>query len=139
MEASKRRQKYGMPHEHLYNAILKEVGKLAQDTDKETMDIYLADIRKRGMEGLISDAKVCRFTKTANKDRIRLEINLKEQVTVHVLPVIHRVLIKHAEGFYAEGAPPPGEMEKLAQKLLDEREGKAEGTVYKSAHLELVA
>ena len=64
---------------------------------------------------------------------------MKENVTAHVLPVIHKVLIKHAEGFYAEGVPPPGEMEKLVQKLLDERKGKAEGTVYKPAHLDLVA
>ena len=139
VEASKRRQKYGMPHAHLYNALLKEVGKLAVDKDKDIMDFYVADLRQRGMEGLIGDARVCKFSKTANKDRIRLELNLKESVSTHVLPVIHKTLIKHAEGFYAEGVPPPGEMEKLVQRLLDECEGNAEGTVYKPSHLELIS
>ena len=75
------------------------------------------------------------FLALATEDRVLQTLSVVETV----LPVIHQTLIKQAEGFYAEGVPPPGEMEKLVQKLLDECEGKAEGTVYKPSHLELTS
>ena len=109
----------GPPSVHQWSAAVQHAIEAAVDgTHKETLKQYWSDYVIKVPPAVISETVGCfRLRKTHNKDQVRLILSIRDS---NVEDAFVRIL-QSLGGTLRTGAAPPGELERVAQMMLEER------------------
>ena len=117
------KNKVGIPHVHIWNAMLKTLReKITDGTKAQKIDTYIESIRPIGWKGIARDVRYVRVAKMYQKEYKRLEISVRPSTTAaEVWCIMHEALLELKGAKDLEGMAPPGDLEHKLQDRLDDK------------------
>ena len=117
------KNRVGIPHVHIWNAMLKTLReKITDGTKAQKIDSYIEALRPVGWKGLARDVRYVCVAKMYQKAHKRLEISVRPStMSAEVWCIMHESLLELKGAKDLEGMAPPGDLEHKLQDWLDDK------------------
>ena len=117
------KNRMGIPHVHIWNAMLKTLReKITDGTKAQKIDGYIETLRPVGWKGIAKDVRYVRVAKTYQKEYKRLEISVRPStMSAEVWCIMHEALLELKGAKDLEGMAPPRDLEHKLQDWLDDK------------------
>lgn len=127
MEKDEKFNKFGLPHAHAWNAVIKVMTDKAvasgDEDAKKKLDEYVQVAKSQGGFNFFLDSvKVFRLFKAYDKEKIKIEVAIKDSSAEAQLWATAVTLMRGDGGRLLPGTAPPGQLEGLVQTFLDKNQ-----------------